>query len=62
MQRYSRFFLVALFSLFALPFAGDAQAQPWQGVDPASAGWSVEKLKTVQVQPLPPVLAGKRLP
>jgi len=48
MPPYSRFFFAVLVSLFALALAGGAQAQPWQSVDPASAGWSAGKLKAAQ--------------
>lgn len=37
--------VVAAFCLMMIGLAGGAQAQPWQSVDPASAGWSVEKLE-----------------
>ena len=42
--------LIALiiFSLFLGVLPGEAQAQPWQRADPASAGWSVEELKVAQ--------------
>ncbi|WP_230980479.1 serine hydrolase domain-containing protein [Oryzicola mucosus] len=29
-------------------FAGGAKAEPWQSIDPAAAGWSVERLKAAQ--------------
>lgn len=29
-------------------FAGNVAAQPWQNIDPASVGWSVERLKAAQ--------------
>jgi CubicO group peptidase (beta-lactamase class C family) len=40
-------FLVFAF-LVVSSFAGNVAAQPWQNIDPASAGWSVEKLKAAQ--------------
>ncbi|MFK4259895.1 serine hydrolase domain-containing protein [Agrobacterium tumefaciens] len=40
--------LVIFISILISLFVGRAQAQPWQSIDPASAGWSVEKLKVAQ--------------
>jgi CubicO group peptidase (beta-lactamase class C family) len=40
--------VIAAISLFLIVLAGSASAQPWQSADPASAGWSVEKLKAAQ--------------
>ncbi|WP_026792142.1 serine hydrolase domain-containing protein [Pleomorphomonas oryzae] len=40
--------IVTVLCLLMVVQAGAAQAQPWQSVDPASAGWSIEKLKAAE--------------
>ncbi|MDI6028395.1 hypothetical protein QBK99_19580 [Corticibacterium sp. UT-5YL-CI-8] len=42
-----RSFLLAFISTFIL-LIGNANAQSWQNTDPASAGWSVDRLKAAQ--------------
>ncbi|XOK15517.1 serine hydrolase domain-containing protein (plasmid) [Agrobacterium tumefaciens] len=37
--------IFAIAAIIFLSIAGNAGAQPWQNADPASAGWSVERLK-----------------
>ena len=43
-----RLAILAVFSLYLTLFITGAQARPWQSVDPASAGWSAEKLKAAE--------------
>lgn len=38
----------AIAAITFLSIAGNAGAQPWQNADPASGGWSVERLKSAQ--------------
>ncbi|MBO0124478.1 serine hydrolase [Agrobacterium sp. OT33] len=40
--------VIAAISLFTIILAGGAQAQPWQSADPASTGWSSDRLKAAQ--------------
>ncbi|WP_429944088.1 hypothetical protein ACQY1F_18460 [Agrobacterium vitis] len=45
---FMRPIVFAIVSVFMIALVGGASAQPWQSVDPASAGWSVSKLKAAQ--------------
>jgi len=40
--------IVVFLTLLLFPLAGHADAQPWQSADPASAGWSAERLAEAQ--------------
>lgn len=40
--------IVSLACMLNLLLQGGAAAAPWQSVDPASAGWSLEKLKAAE--------------
>lgn len=49
MQRpYLQSFFTPLVILFIFALAGNAHALPWQRADPASAGWSIERLAAAQ--------------
>ncbi|NTJ35846.1 serine hydrolase [Agrobacterium rhizogenes] len=48
MRTYTKNLLAIFVALFALVLSGSANAQPWQSSDPASAGWSVDRLKAAQ--------------
>ncbi len=43
-----RALVLAFAALLALAPAGNTRAQPWQSADPASSGWSVEKLQAAE--------------
>ncbi len=48
MRPYRGNLFAILVCLFASVIAGSANAEPWQSINPASAGWSVGKLKEAQ--------------
>ena len=43
-----RLIIFAIVSFITVVLAGGVSAQPWQNTDPASAGWSIDRLKAAQ--------------